>query len=199
MDIVDREWQMFKNVNNIGGRASCQDDYATFLINRMGQAESWSEQTLESYLSDLETAEKDGRNLLSEKYARMMASTSPAEYNKIVHMLPKISDDALSMVDQIVYVVLEWEMELANRYPNIIQRGRPLFSSQDTPTVTSLETYLRGELMTYSVKTLELYFENVRRLKSENINGSELILEFTVKQYGYSSLRQANEKLNMRT
>jgi hypothetical protein len=199
MDIIDREWNMFKNVNNIGSRASCQEDYATFLINRMGQAESWSEPTLQSYLSDLETAEKEGRSLLSEKYARMMASTSPADYKQIAHLLPPISNEVHSLVDQIVYIVLEWEMELASQYPNIVQRGRPLFSSQDTPTVTSLETYLRGELLTYSLKTLELYYDHVQKLKSESINGSKLILEFTVKQYGYASLKQANEKFAARS
>jgi len=199
MDIIDREWKMFKNVNNIGGKASCQENYATFLINRMSQAESWSEPTLDSYLNDLEIAEKDGRNLLSEKYARMMASTSPVDYKRIAHLLTHISDEVLSLVDQIVYIVLEWEIELANQFPNIVQRGRPLFSSQDTPNVTSLETYLRGELLTYSPKTLELYYNNVLKQKSENMNGSKIILENMVKQYGYTSLQQANEKIMTRS
>jgi hypothetical protein len=195
MEIIDREWRMFKDVNNIGGRASCQEDYATFLINRMSQVESWSEPALESYLNDLETAEADGRNLLSEKYARMMASTSPADYKRIAHLLPPLDNEVLSLTYEIVHIVLEWELELAKQYPNIVQRGRPLFSSQDTVSITSLETYLRGELMTYSKKTLELYYDNILKLKSENKNGSKIILESTVKQYGYTSLQQANEKL----
>jgi hypothetical protein len=62
--------------------------------------------------------------------------------------------------------------------------------------VTSLETYLRGELSTYSQKTLELYYDHLSQQESENINGSEITLEHTVKQYGYASLKIANAKLN---
>ena len=198
MDIIDREWQMFQNVNNIGGKAACQEHFATFFINRMSQAESWSTAALTSYLDDLETAEKDGRNLLSEKYARMMASTSPDYYQQIVHILPDLGDDVINIVEKIVQEVMEWEMELAEQYPHIIQQGRPISSSQDTETITSVETYLRGELLTYSLRTLELYYDNVKKQKSENINGSKLIIESMIKQHGYASLDQANAAMKVR-
>ena len=199
VEIVDREWKMFKNVNNIGGKASCQEDYATFFINRMSQAESWSEPTLNSYMNDLETAEKNGRNPLAEKYGRMMASTSPVHYKRIAHLLPPLDDEVIYLVERIVQIVLEWELELADQYPYIVQRGRPIFSSQDTPNVTSIETYLRGELLTFSRKTLELYYKNVLKQQSENINGSKIILESMVKQYGYTSLQQTNEEMMTRS
>ena len=35
--IVDIEWAFFDQVQNIGGRADCQDDYPTFLIMRKRQ------------------------------------------------------------------------------------------------------------------------------------------------------------------
>ena len=31
-EIIKIEWQMFQNVDNLGGRADCQDDFETFLI-----------------------------------------------------------------------------------------------------------------------------------------------------------------------
>ena len=195
-EIIDREWKMFQNVNNIGGRAACQDNFATFFVNRMSQAESWSTPTLTSYLNDLEMAEQNGRNLLSEKYARMMASTSPDYYKQIEHMLPSLDNDVLQIVEKIIKIVLEWEKELVYQYPNIVQQGRPIYSSQDTQTATSVETYLRGELLTYSLKTLELYHDNIMKQNSENINGSKVILETMMKQYGYTSLEQANEAMN---
>ena len=189
--IVHLEWEMFQKVTNIGGRASCQEDYPTFKINRLSQAESWSEPALESYLEDLERAENQGRNLLSEKYARMMAHTSPSEYEHLKHLLPPLEEGALSLVDKIADIVIEWEQEMAKKYANLIKQGRPIYSSQDTFQVTSLETYLRGELSTYSKRTLALVYDSYLKLKSENINGSEIILDYMTKQYGYSSLEQA--------
>jgi hypothetical protein len=102
------------------------------------------------------------------------------------------------MIDKSVKIVLSWEEELAEKYPYLLARGRPIHSSDDTPSVTSIETYLRGELATYSPRTLELYYENVLKQKSENINGSEVTLANTMKRYGFNSLTEANEKLKTR-
>lgn len=194
-DIVEQEWKMFQAVPNIGGRAACQEDLKTFRIMRTSQAMSWSEAVLDSYLDDLKQAESSGRNLLTEKYARMMQSTSPAEYAHIAHILPPVDPEAVSLIESIAAVVLEWERALLGKYPRILRRGRPVFSKDDTLFVTSLETYLKGELATYSLKTLRLYLENVLQQKSENINGSEITLAHTMKQYGFTSLEVAEEKL----
>jgi len=196
--IVEIEWKMFHNVPNIGGTAACQEDMKTFEIMRFSQAMSWPEAALESYIDDLTEAEKNGRNLLTEKYARMMKSTSPLEYAQIEHLLPPLDPEVPPMIDKSVKIVLSWEEELAEKYPYLLARGRPIHSSDDTPSVTSIETYLRGELATYSPRTLELYYENVLKQKSENINGSEVTLANTMKRYGFNSLTEANEKLKTR-
>lgn len=193
--IVDAEWQMFVDVPNIGGKASCQEDYKTFEVNRSSQLMGWSEATLASYLGDLIEAEKNGRNLMTEKYARMMQSTSPAEYAVIEHLIVPLDAEVSALVDKIVAIVLEWEEMLSKKYPYVLRRGRPLHSSDDTPFVTSMETYLRGELATYSAGTLRLYYENVLREKDQNVNGSEGILDHMMKQYGFESLEDANERL----
>ena len=187
--IIDLEWNMFHNVSNIGGKASCQENPETFKIMRYSQAVSWAEDALESYLTDLSEAQENKRNLLTEKYARMMKSTSPWEYyDRIEHRLPALEPETLQLIDNIVKIVLEWEEELSAKYPNIVERGRPIYSTEDSQFVTSIETYLRGELATYSLATLELYYKNVLRQKSENINGSEITLNSMVKQYGFNSL-----------
>lgn len=194
--IIAIEWTMFQDVPNVGGKAPCQDERQTFEIMRMSQAESWSEAALESYLGDLIDAQKLGRNLMTEKYARMMKSTSPMEYAGIEHLLPPVSKEAVELIEEIAAIVLEWEEELSKKYPRLIQRGRPIRSTGDSLFVTSLETYLKGELSTYSLRTLELYRDHVKRQKSDGINGSEITLARTIEQYGYRSLEEANEKLN---
>jgi hypothetical protein len=193
--IIAIEWKMFQDVPNIGGTAPCQEERQTFEIMRMSQAASWSEAALESYLDDLTEAQGQGRNLMTEKYARMMKSTSPAEYARIEHLLPPISYEALSFIEKIAAIVLDWEEELFRKYPLVLRQGRPIHSSSDTLFVTSLETYLKGELATYSLKTLKLYHEYLVNEQSEDINGSEITLAQTIKQYGFHSLEEANEKL----
>jgi hypothetical protein len=194
-EIVKAEWKMFADVPNIGGKAACQEDYNTFEINRFAQAASWSEAALKSYLNDLTQAEKNGRNLLTEKYARMMQTTRPLEYANIKHLLPSLAPEIPALINKIVDIVLEWEEQLLKKYPYILKKGRPIYSSQDTMYVTSTETYLRGELATYSLKTLRLYYENVFRQKSENINGAELTLDYMMRRYGFNSLEEANNRL----
>jgi hypothetical protein len=196
--IVEIEWKMFQDVPNIGGKATCQEDYRTFKINRYSQAISWSIDTLHSYLTDLINAEKTQRNLLSEKYGRMMESTSPEEYSKIAHLLPPLDPEVQPLISDIVSTVLTWEEELQDKYLYVVRRGRPLHSSEDTSGVTSLETYLRGELATYSLRTLRLYLANIAVQKADNINGSEVTLEYMMKQYGFRSLAAANEQLKSR-
>jgi hypothetical protein len=186
---------MFHDVPNIEGTAPCQEERQTFEIMRVSQAASWSETALESYLDDLTEALKQGRNLMTEKYARMMESTSPAEYARIEHLIPSVSAEALSLIEKIASIVLGWEEELFKKYPFVLRQGRPVRSSSDTLFVTSLETYLKGELATYSLKTLELYHGHLVKEQSENINGSETTLAQTVEQYGFHSLEEANEKL----
>lgn len=193
--IVEIEWRMFQNVRNIGGVAPCQEDFETFEIMRYSQAMTWAEATLESYFDDLMTAEEKGINLITEKYARMMESTSPLEYARIQHLIPSLAAAAPPLIDKIVDVALKWQEELVEKYPHLTRRGRPIHSSEDTPVTTSLETYLRGELSTYSLRTLQLHYEDVMNYVREARNGAMLTLKYTIKRYGYNSLEEINNKL----
>ena len=193
--IIEIEEDMFSRVQNIGGKALCQEDLVTFKIMRSSQFISWSDAALESYLNDLTEAKKSGRNLLTEKYARMMKSTSPLEYARIKDLLPPLEPEVASLIDRIAEIELKWQEELLERFPYVVERGRPVYNSEDSPFATSMETYLRGELATYSKKTLELYYENCLDQKSKNISGAEITLEHMVKRYGYKSLEEANQKL----
>lgn len=193
--IVAKEWDMFQTVANVGGRAACQDNFETFSIMRSSQANGWSEAALSSYLDDLTDAQENGRNLLTEKYARMMEYTAPQDYSRMQDHLPPLDQETRSLIDWIVQVNLAWEEELNQKFPYIRRRGRPAYSTCDAPHVTSIETYLRGELATYSPRTLALCYQNILEQKAANINGAGLVLAATMRRYGYSSLDAANEAI----
>lgn len=191
-EIAALEWEDFQKVNSSGGRAACQDDKHTFEINRKSQFMTWNEPTLRSYLADLKTARAEGRNLLMEKYARMMAWTHPGEYKELEPHLPPVSPEAWSLVESIAYAQAGWQREFAAAYPRLASRGRPVRSGNGVPDwLTSFETYLRGELLTYSLETLGLYSANIAMLKQRGMNMSMVCMEYMVKLSGFDSLDQA--------
>ena len=100
--IVQIEWPMFAGVNNEGGKAACQMDLATFRIMRISQYSAWGEELLESCLADLRAAQNQGRNLMTEKYARMMKTTFPDEYPAIEKSLPPLDPAAARQIEDIV-------------------------------------------------------------------------------------------------
>ena len=165
-EILEKEWKYFSNLNNIGGRADCQDNREDFIIMRKSQWETFNEETLISYLEDLNLK----NNPLFQKYAQMMKYNSPEEYEKIKDILEKASDEKNDLVNKIMFIYMEWEKEFFERYPIFSSMGRPLYSSEDDDIETSIETYLRGELLSYSEKTLKLYLNYVIDNKEKNIN-----------------------------
>lgn len=197
--VVAIEWALFDKVRNCGGRAACQDDAQTFSIMRSSQFRAWDRELLESYKEDLLYAQAQGRNLLCEKYAYMMERTAPAEYEAIKGALPVPGTEALYLADLICDAHVAWQEELAKRYPNLTSRGRPIRKEMDGPGVTSFETYLRGELLTYSVETLRLYAAFVEKNQEEKINLCEQVLQNTVLRYGYPDLETAEEHQAKRT
>ena len=66
--IITLEWTFFKQTENQGGPASCQEDHETFKIMRTSQFLTWPDDLLTSYLDDLNKASETGRNLITEKY-----------------------------------------------------------------------------------------------------------------------------------
>ena len=187
-EIVMLEWQAFDKVQNEGGRASCQDDWPTFSIMRSSQYETWTDEMLESYIDDFYSANENGWNLVTEKYARMEESTAPEEYAKLKDSLPPISDTKKAIVDQIADIQVGWMEDFAAKYPKAAGNARKIHSSEDTITDTSYETYLRGELMTYSDKTLSLYGQFIVKLAGTGKNLAFMIMENTARAYGYDGL-----------
>lgn len=192
--IVEMEWEMFQNVRNTGGRAACQDDFETFDVMRKSQFLTWDLPLLESYWQDLQEGKAQGRNLVMEKYAYMMESTAPKEYEAIATGLPKISEEKQAMVEQIVAIQVGWREEFAEKYPHLSGQARIIHTSEDTLYDISFETYLRGELKTYSMQTLVLYGRRIVEFVQEQKNMTEEIMRYTTAFYGYKTLEDAEIK-----
>lgn len=193
-DVTQTEWEMFQHVYNTGGRASCQDDPDTFFKMRMSQWMVYSDEVLHSYLEDCRQAHEDCRNLMFEKYGRMMESTFPEEYEEIKAYLPDVTDK-LEIVEKIVRINLEWDADMLRAYPNLRNRGRVLTTAEDGIMAgSSMESYLRGELLSYSMHTLELIWKETR----EAYERGESLLKQTIANetlfYGYGSLEEAEAK-----
>ena len=192
--IVEMEWEMFQNVRNTGGGAACQDDFETFDVMRKSQFLIWDLPLLESYWQDLQEGKAQGRNLVMEKYAYMMESTAPKEYEAIATGLPKISEEKQAMVEQIVAIQVGWREEFAEKYPHLSGQARIIHTSEDTLYDISFETYLRGELKTYSMQTLVLYGRRIVAFVQEQKNMTEEIMRYTTAFYGYKTLEDAEIK-----
>lgn len=194
-EIVNFEWNEFQNVKNEGGRASCQDNWSTFEIARKSQFLSWNNEMLKSYYDDLLNSKDQGHNLLTEKYARMMESTAPKQFEKIKDNIPVLSIEKKNLIEEIIKIRIKWAEEFAMKYPFISGNGRLIHSYEDNLYGTSVETYLRGELGTYSEKTIKLYHNYVKQLENEGKNQSRIIMENTALAYGYESLDEAEKEL----
>ncbi len=192
--IINEEWNQFQHTNNEGGRANCQGNKPMFQIMRASQFDTWPQPLLESYLSDLQAADASGRNLVTEKYARMMASTAPSIYQRDLEpYLPVLSEQRVAQQERIIAQQLAWARDFVNRYPRLGAGMRVLETAQDTEESTSFETYLRGELGTYSQRTLDLYQQFVNDLASKQENLTEQTVRNTVRLSGFDSLDEAEQ------
>jgi hypothetical protein len=161
--VVDLELAMFEAVRE-ERPSSCRDMPKAFKVMRSMTHSVLSAETLRSYLRDLEQATADGRNLMTEKYARMEG------------LIPRRDDSPV--IDRIVRMERGWQDELSDRYPQ-------LFEAQSMQT---FELYLRSELETYSHRTLELYLRDVYESAEENRNLGEERYTLLARMLGHDSI-----------
>jgi len=181
--IVELELEMFLAVP-ADGSYRCQQDPEGFGLHRRVQFSIWSEAALQSYLADLHRAREDGINLMTIKYARMQDLIARENRNPLIA--------------EIIGIQYRWQEEMVQKYPYLMAGARHLPESDDNAEGTSFETYLRGELETYSDDTLALLHRDVTQLQKMGINGSEKIYDLLVKELGYDSIEAANQAQKQR-
>ena len=87
---------------------------------------------------------------------------------------------------------------MKSKYPNLMSTARPLSSTEDSASVTSFETYLAGELETYSDKTLALLYRDICDKKRKKINMAEEVYMVLAREQGYGSIREAEKTIGKR-
>lgn len=192
--IVAKEWPMFQTVNG-GDHVSCQENEETFRAMRTAQFSAWSAGAAASYLRDLEQAEAAGRNLLREKYIRMMASTDPEGYEAFKGELPELSAAQEALIDKLWAHLLAQTERMRQQFPALAMGGRPLRASEETDGWASIETYQTGELATYSQQTLEALLEHLLALEKDGVELARLIQENSVKGMGYRTMEEAEKAI----
>lgn len=181
-NILDIEIKMFQEVP-VRECAACQNNMGSFRLIRGAQFVDWSEKTLQSFYNDLLKSEKEDKNLMTLKYARM-------EY-----LIECLNLDPL--VEEITDIQFEWEKEIYTKYPNFIsQMGRPLNESVEHTMngAVSFKNYLRSELETYSSETLKLLHQDIMEYKKKGINMVEDIYLEVMANLGINSLEKAEEQ-----
>jgi tetratricopeptide (TPR) repeat protein len=186
--IAVTEFEAFDKVKNEGGRASCQNDWPTFSVMRKSQYLTWNRTMLLQYLYDFNREFRTGHNLITEKYGRMMESTAPERYEEIKDNFPEISSEKKAVIEQIVGIQMKMVESFAKDYPYLAQNTRKLHTYEDDVIDTSYETYLRGEISTYSDKMLQLYGKYVIECAANDINIARKTIENSAKLYGYANL-----------
>ena len=162
-EITDIELRMFLAVEP-SIPSACQEQPETFKLMRKASFYVLSNETLESYLKDLQEALDENRNLMELKYAR------------IDDLIPCLNNNPI--IDKIVEAEGRWLKELAERSP-LTFKGRADYAAG---------VYLRSELETYSNETLESYFKDVSKAMEEGRNLTEERYTFIFQQTGYDSI-----------
>lgn len=167
--ILEIEVKMFLRVPSMD-EASCRAHMEDMKLHRRGQFATWSDKTLESYLTDLQAAQARSDNLMTVKYARMD------------NLIPPRSSNA--RIDDITREFVKWQREFIETCPNIMRRGRDM---------DDFTNYLRSELETYSDRTLEFLWEDVRGNREAGVNMSAEVYRYLARQSGYGSLEEMEE------
>ncbi|MBS4913114.1 MAG: DUF4125 family protein [Veillonella sp.] len=159
-NIITQEWECFSSTQNIGAPAGCQSQKGNFYASRTAYWSMYPEDVLQYYSLDLVHAKNARLNIVAQKYAYMMAYTDPEYFKTIQPLLPPISPQKVKYVEAIMVIYLQWELALETSHPQLFHGHRPLLAKEDSKTVTSVETYMRGELQTYSEQTLKAILEH---------------------------------------
>lgn len=169
-DIIDLETAMFRSLNI--GEPMPEDRIRPFRLMRWMTYSVLADDTLASWLADLQAARQTGRNVLTEKYAR------------IDNLIPPIKNNP--RIGEIVAAEVRWMEELHDRYPQMIRR--------QADDAALFEKYAACELETWSDTSIELYHRDVCAALRERRNLPEERYNNLYRRMGQGSLAELEAK-----
>ena len=134
---------------------------------------------------------QDGRYL-------QLRISAPERYAELADILPKRSKERIQMQEEMIAQQIRWEEDFAAKFPGVASAGRVIHTSEDTPWDTSIETYARGEISTYSDQTVGLLKKLYDQMAADHENLSEKTLRNMTALYGYESLEEAEKQQRAR-
>lgn len=167
-ELLDTEWLHFDVVNGIAGRAECQDNAIGFFIYRTAQYMSFPRETLACVHDDVLAADAAGRNVIREKYARMMERTDPAEFDRIwrgkLEEISSVKQGVLDSIEQTLRAMLE---DAAGTMPASTKHARGTISRAEL--VSSIDYYI-CEISSYSLNTLYCLRDGLQKQLADHVN-----------------------------
>lgn len=167
--IVAYEWDMLQKTSTKQKHLECKNNKYTFTLMRKSQWAVYSLDTQASYLQDIHQALQEGRNLMVEKYAYMMKEFVIEEFEAIKDRLPVVTAEKETLVTAILEQHFRWYDEAKQLLPKAMSYGR--CSCQTISKEVSIFVYLRGELETYSCKTLQAILSENTTMIAHHMNG----------------------------
>ena len=168
--IIALEQEMFEGISTFE-RSPCQDRLKTFRLMRWMTHSVLPTDILLSYLDDLQSASDEGRNLMTEKYAR------------IDDIIPGDAA-AKAAIDRIVAVEDAWMTPVRQDFPRSFPRGGEGFHA-----------YIASELETFSPRTLALFEDFVETARAQGRNLVRERYENLFRRLGYASLTAFEENV----
>lgn len=151
-ELVVLEWELFDAVAGLEGRASCQDDARSFFVYRLAQYLAFPFSFAYMVLDDARNLNDQGRNPVSEKYARMMAATDPDRYQSTwAGILPTISPVRACALRELEQALAPFSRAAAQEMPLATGHARV---NASLPQRVSAVDYLLGEVSPYSLRTI---------------------------------------------
>jgi hypothetical protein len=169
--IIDLEWTMFHSVK-ASEPASCQEEEGAFRLMRWMSHSVLPGALLEALEDQLAQAAAQGRNLMTEKYARMGGQ------------IPPLKDSPL--IGAIVAAERDWMLALHRRWPLTFPGTGERF-----------EAYLAADLETWSDRSLELYHGFVRAALAEGRNPVQDRYANLFRRMGCASIEEREQKTRM--